>query len=151
LRNSAFAIEGNAESLLALEDRHQPYRLQVKARAGDTNAQYDGTVIPARLDSVDGALSLQGRDLSQLYPIIPVPFPWTPPYRLNGNLKHGSGVWSFREFSGKVGESDLAGQFDVDRKNERTTVNAELVSQNLNYKDLGGLVGLPPPTAAPQV
>ena len=74
LRNSAFAIEGNAESLLALEDRHQPYRLQVKARAGDTNAQYDGTVIPARLDSVDGMLMLQGRDLSRRS-IIPVPFP----------------------------------------------------------------------------
>ena len=93
---------------------------------------------------------LQGRDLSQLYPIIPVPFPWTPPYRLNGNLKHSSGVWSFRDFSGKVGESDLTGRFDIERKNERTTVDADLVSQNLNYKDLGGLIGLPPPTAAPQ-
>ena len=39
LHNSAFTIEGNAESLLALEDRHQTYRLQLKARAGDTTAQ----------------------------------------------------------------------------------------------------------------
>jgi uncharacterized protein involved in outer membrane biogenesis len=144
LRNSAFTIEGNAESLLALEDRHQPYRLQVKARAGDTNAQYDGTVIPARLDSVDGMLMLQGRDLSQLYPIIPVPFPWTPPYRLSGRLKHDNAVWSFHQFSGKVGDSDLAGRFDVDRSGVRLLVDADLVSQSLNYKDLGGLIGLPP-------
>jgi uncharacterized protein involved in outer membrane biogenesis len=149
LRNSAFAIEGNAESLLALEDRHQPYRLDVKARAGDTNAQYDGTVIPARLDSVDGTLMLQGRDLSELYPIIPVPFPWTPPYRLSGRLKHDNALWSFHQFTGKVGDSDLAGRFDVDRSGQRLLVDADLVSQSLNYKDLGGLIGLPP--AAPSV
>ena len=151
LRNSAFTIEGDAESLLALEDRHQPYRLRVKARAGDTNAQYDGTVIPARLDSVDGMLMLQGRDLSQLYPIIPVPFPWTPPYRLSGRLKHDKALWSFHQFAGKVGDSDLAGRFDVDRSGERLLVDADLVSQSLNYKDLGGLIGLPPAAETPSV
>ena len=144
LHNSAFVTEGNAESLLALEDRHQPYRLDVKARAGDTNAHFDGTVIPARLDSVDGMLMLQGRDLSQLYPIIPVPFPWTPPYRLSGRLKHDTALWSFHQFTGKVGDSDLAGRFDVDRSGQRLLVDADLVSQSLNYKDLGGLIGLPP-------
>jgi uncharacterized protein involved in outer membrane biogenesis len=151
LRNSAFTIEGNAESLLALEDRHQPYRLDVKARAGDTQAQYDGTVIPARLDSVDGMLMLQGRDLSQLYPIIPVPFPWTPPYRLSGRLKHDNALWSFHQFTGKVGDSDLAGRFDVDRSGQRLLVDADLVSQSLNYKDLGGLIGLPPAAETPSV
>ena len=151
LRNSAFTIEGNAESLLALEDRHQPYRIDVKARAGDTHAQYDGTVIPARLDSVDGMLMLQGRDLSQLYPIIPVPFPWTPPYRLSGRLKHDNALWSFHQFTGKVGDSDLAGRFDVDRSGKRLLVDADLVSQSLNYKDLGGLIGLPPAAQTPSV
>jgi len=150
LRKSDFTIDGHAATLLALEESDRPYRLEFQAKAGATTARFNGAVVPARIDNVDGALSLQGRDLSQLYPIIPVPFPWTPAYRLHGNLKHGSGVWSFREFSGKVGDSDLAGRFDIERKNERTVVDADLVSQNLNYKDLGGLIGLPPPTAAPQ-
>ena len=150
LQKNDFTIDGRAATLLALEDSNRPYRLEFQAKAGATAAGFNGTIVPARIDNVDGALSLQGRDLSQLYPIIPVPFPWTPPYRLSGNLKHGSGVWSFREFSGKVGESDLAGRFDIERKNERTLIDADLVSQKLNYKDLGGIVGLPPPTAAPQ-
>ncbi len=150
LRKNDFTIDGRAATLLALEDSDRPYRLEFQAKAGATTARFNGTIVPARIDNVDGALSLQGRDLSQLYPIIPVPFPWTPPYRLNGNLKHGNGVWSFREFSGRVGESDLTGRFDIERKNERTLVDADVVSQNLNYKDLGGLIGLPPPTAAPQ-
>jgi hypothetical protein len=149
LRKSAFAIDGDAESLLALEDRHQPYRLDVKARAGDTNAHFDGTVIPARLDSVDGMLMLRGRDLSELYPIIPVPFPWTPPYRLNGRLRHDTARWSFDEFTGKVGDSDLAGRFDVDPSGQRVRVDADLVSQSLRFDDLGGLVGLPPASETP--
>ena len=149
LRKNEFTIEGSAATLLALENADRPYRLDVQAKAGATSAKFNGSIVPARVDNVDGSLSLQGRDLSQLYPILPVPFPWTPPYQLNGNLKHGSGVWSFREFSGKVGESDVAGRFDVDRKNERVMVDADLVSQKLNYKDLGGVVGLPPPTASP--
>src|SRR5207245_4028276 len=123
------------------------YRLEVQARAGTTGAKFNGSIVPARIDNVDGALSLQGRDLSQLYPTIPVPFPWTPPYRLSGNLKHGSGVWSFREFSGKVGNSDVSGRFDLDRKNKRPVVDADFVSQNLDPRDLGGLLGLPPPQA----
>ncbi len=147
LRKNDFAIEGSASSLLALENADRPYRLDVQAKAGATTAKFNGTIVPARIDNVDGALSLQGRDLSQLYPTIPVPFPWTPPYRLSGNLKHGGGVWSFNQFNGKVGESDIAGRFDVDRKNQRVMVDADLVSQKLDYKDLGGLVGLPPPQA----
>ena len=150
LRKNDFTIEGRAGTLLALEDADRPYRLEVQAKAGATAAKFNGTIVPARVDNVDGSLILQGRDLAQLYPIVPVPFPWTPPYRLTGNLKHGSGVWSFREFSGKVGESDLTGRFDIELKNRRTVIDADLVSQKLNYKDLGGLIGLPPPTAAPQ-
>ena len=88
-------------------------------RAGDTRARFDGTVVPNRLDNVDGSLTLQGRDLSQLYPIVPVPFPWTPPYRLSGQLKHVGKVWTFRDFTGKVGDSDLAGSFALDVSRSR--------------------------------
>jgi len=149
LRNNKFTIEGDAETLLSLEQPDQPYRLNVKARAGDTSAHFDGSVLPTQLDSADGMLTVQGRDLSQLYPIIPVPFPWTPPYRLNGRLKHDTAKWSFDQFTGKVGDSDLAGRFDVDPSGQRVRVDADLVSQSLRFEDLGGLVGLPPSAATP--
>jgi uncharacterized protein involved in outer membrane biogenesis len=145
LRNNPFTIEGSAASLLRLEDQTKPYRLNVKARAGTTTAGFDGTVIPHRIDNVEGRLTLQGRDLSQLYPIIPVPLPWTPQYRLSGQLKHANAVWTFSEFKGKVGDSDLAGNFVFDGRHERPFIDADLVSTRLDYKDLGGLVGLPPP------
>jgi uncharacterized protein involved in outer membrane biogenesis len=149
LRNNPFTIEGDAASLLALENQDKPYALNVSARAGSTSGRFAGTIVPARIDNVDGSLTLQGRDLSQLYPIIPVPFPWTPQYRVSGRLKHGGHVWTFDEFKGKVGESDIAGNFALDRTKEIPRVDADFVSQVANYKDLGGLVGLPPGDAPP--
>jgi uncharacterized protein involved in outer membrane biogenesis len=149
LRNNPFTIEGDATTLLALKKQDKPYALNLRVKAGNTSAHFDGTVVPARLDNVSGSLTLQGRDLSQLYPIIPVPFPWTPPYRLTGELKHAGKVWFFREFTGKVGDSDMAGNFALDRSKPRPLVDADIVSTQLDYKDLGGLVGLPPANASP--
>ncbi|HSS69116.1 MAG TPA: AsmA family protein [Casimicrobiaceae bacterium] len=149
LRNNPFTIEGSAATLLALEDQAKPYRLNVRARAGDTSASFDGTLVPEQVDNVNGKLTLQGRDLSQLYPIIPVPFPWTPQYRLSGQLEHANAVWTFKEFKGKVGDSDLAGNFVFDGNHPRPMIDADLVSTRLDYKDLGGLVGLPPPGQPP--
>ena len=144
LRNNPFTIEGSAASLLRLEDQAKPYRLNVKARAGNTSASFDGTVIPARIDNVNGWLTLQGRDMSELYPIISVPFVWTPQYSVKGQLTHSSAVWSFRDFKGKVGDSDIAGSFIFDGSRARPVIDADIVSQRLDYKDLGGFVGLPP-------
>jgi uncharacterized protein involved in outer membrane biogenesis len=143
LRNNPFAIEGSAASLLALEDQAKPYRLNVRARAGNTSATFDGTVVPARIDNVDGWLTLQGRDLSELYPIIPVPFIWTPQYLVKGQLTHANAVWSFRRFSGKVGDSDIAGDFVFDGRRGRPVIDADMVSQRLDYR-IWAVVGLPP-------
>ena len=151
LRHSPFTIEGSAASLLKLENGLKPYALNVSARAGATSARFDGTIVPARIDNVDGSLTLEGRDLSELYPIIPVPLPWTPQYRLSGQLKHGSRVWTFDRFTGKVGNSDIAGDFAFDRNGQTPRIEADIVSRSADYKDLGGMVGLPPPNAPASV
>jgi uncharacterized protein involved in outer membrane biogenesis len=148
LRSQPFTVEGDAASLLALEQGERPYRVNAQMRAGDTRARFDGTMVPSRLDNVDGSLAIQGRDMSQLYPIVPVPFPWTPPYRLSGQLKHAGKVWSFSEFTGKVGDSDLAGSFTLDVSRTKPFADADLVSTRLDSKDLGGLLNLPPANEA---
>ncbi|HUH94645.1 MAG TPA: AsmA family protein [Casimicrobiaceae bacterium] len=143
LRKSPFTMEGSGASLLALENGDRPYRLDIRARAGSTRAHFDGTVVPARIDNVRGALELSGPDLSQLYPLIPVPLPWTPAYRLSGDLAHEAAVWNFRGFTGKVGASDLSGDFSLDNGGRRSRITADVVSRRLDYNDLGGFVGLP--------
>jgi uncharacterized protein involved in outer membrane biogenesis len=127
-RRQTFEADGDAASLTALEHGERPYRLTVRMRSGDTRARFDGTVVPHRPDNLDGSLTLEGRDLSQIYPIVPVPFPWTPPYRLSGQLNHVGKVWTFHDFTGKVGDSDLAGRFAVDVSKAKPFADADLVS-----------------------
>jgi uncharacterized protein involved in outer membrane biogenesis len=50
-------------------------------------------------------------------------------------------MWTFRKFAGRVGNSDLAGDFAVDRGQKPQLITADLVSRNLDLKDLGGFVG----------
>jgi len=89
----------------------------------------------------DVTLDIQGDDMAKLYPIIRLVFPSTPPYRLKGHLKHEGDVWSFTNFSGRVGDSDLSGSIRVDTAPKRPFMKADLVSNVLDFKDLAGFIG----------
>ena len=84
---------------------------------------------------------LEGSDLALLFPIIGVPIPPTPPYKLAGFLDHSGDAWTFRRFKGTVGQSDIAGDFAVDRGKHPQMITADLVSQKLDMKDFGGFIG----------
>jgi AsmA family protein len=148
LRNEEFELDGRAGSLLELKEAGRPYSLEVKARAGDTKAAFDGTLVPLRMESIDGKLSLSGKDLSQLYPMVPVPLPWTPPYRISGHLVREGQKYAMRGLKGAVGKSDINGAVTIDLTGERKLVAMDLTSKRLDYKDLAGFVGIPPPGKA---
>jgi len=144
LRGEPFRLEGEGHGLDQLRNLDDPYRLVLHARAGATTLRFEGTVVPAQPENLHGELHLRGADLSDLYPIVPTPLPWTPAYDLTGQLTHANSQWVFRQISGTVGHSDLAGDFTVDRSAQRTLTTAELSSRKLDYRDLGGFIGLPP-------
>jgi len=89
----------------------------------------------------DVSLDVQGDDMAKLYPLLHLVFPKTPPYRLKGRLKHEGAVWSFSEFSGRVGGSDLSGSIRVDTAPKRAFMKADLVSNSLDFNDLAGFIG----------
>ena len=95
----------------------------------------------------DVLLDIQGDDMAKLYPLIHLVFPTTPPYRLKGHLKHEGNVWSFANFSGRVGDSDLSGSIRVDTAPKRPFMKADLVSNLLDFDDLAGFIGGKPGTA----
>lgn len=144
LRGERFAIQGQAGSLLALADNQRPFWLDLQARSGRTRSAFSGTLTPFSFQRIEGKLDLQGADLSNLYPLIPVPMPWTPPYQISGDLKRQGDSWSLTGLNGTVGDSDLAGSFALDVSSSRPSVSADLSSRRLDYRDLGGFVGLPP-------
>lgn len=150
LRGEAFGLEGHSRGLVALRRKGDPYLLALHARSGRTTVDFDGTVVPGDPENVRGTLHLRGPDLSLLYPIVPSPLPWTPPYSLKGELGHAKGLWTFRRFKGVVGDSDLSGNVEIDVSTPRAKTNADLASAQFNYKDLGGFIGLPPGKALAQ-
>ena len=78
-------------------------------------------------------LQTGGKDLSNLYPMISVVLPWTPPYSIARRLIRDGDKWSLPRFSGKIGARDLSGDFSVDRRGKRPAVIANMVSRRLNY------------------
>jgi AsmA family protein len=144
LRGDRFSIAGQGRGISELRRVDDPYQLSFDLHAGPTEIAFDGTIVPAAPQNLRGGLRVRGPDLSQLYPIIPSPLPWTPPYNLAGDLTHGNQQWDFQRINGTVGKSDLAGDFRIDLSQKRPLTTADLSSRKLDYRDLGGFVGLPP-------
>ena len=132
-----------------LRSSKMPYPLRIDLGAGKLKAKIDGNLTePMEMKGEDVLLDIQGDDMAQLYPLIHLVFPTTPPYRLKGHLKHEGNVWSFSNFSGRVGDSDLSGSIRVDTAPKRPFMKADLVSNLLDFDDLAGFIGGKPGTAS---
>ena len=82
-----------------LRSSKEPYPLQINLGAGKLKARIDGNLTePLAMKGEDVTLDIQGDDMANLYPLIRLVFPSTPPYRLKGRLKHEGDVWSFSKF-----------------------------------------------------
>ncbi|QDH70449.1 AsmA family protein [Marilutibacter alkalisoli] len=141
-KGAAFELEGHAQSPLALQDDDPSYRIDLQARAGDTRAHARGELVdPLRLQGFDLRLKLSGQDLEDLYPLIGIALPPTPPYTLDGRFSRDDDTWHYDGFSGTVGDSDLAGSASVTVGGTRPYLRADLVSKRLDFDDLAGFVG----------
>lgn len=150
-KGNRFTLRGRAESPLDLRDPDSPYRIDARAQAGATRAHARGTLLdPLRLRDFDLQLALSGKDLADLYPLIGVAIPPTPPYALDGRLtREAKGeltTWHYDDFGGEVGDSDLAGDASVTAGGARPYLRAVLTSRKLDFDDLAGFVGGAPDT-----
>ncbi|MEO7727529.1 MAG: AsmA family protein [Burkholderiales bacterium] len=141
-KGMATTLHAHGGALLSLRDADHPYPIKASAMLGATKAAIDGMLLdPLHLKGEQLNFHLEGADLALLYPIIGVPIPPTPAYKLGGFLEHTDDVWTFRRFKGIVGQSDLAGDFSVDRGRQPQKITADLVSKKLLMQDLGGFIG----------
>lgn len=142
-----FTLGGQVASPLALRDTDKPYRIDLRATAGPTRAHARGTLVdPFRLRDFDLQLMLAGQDMEDLFPLIGIATPPTPPYRLDGRFTRDGDTWRYDGFTGVVGDSDLAGSASVTVGRARPLLQASLVSKRLDFDDLAGFVGAPPQT-----
>jgi len=146
-RGAAFKLDGHVASPLDLVDTQTPYRIDLKASAGATRARASGTLThPFQFRQFDLQMALSGQDLEDLYPLLGLALPPSPPYALDGRLGRTGDRWRYTGFNGRVGDSDLAGDVHVDVSGDRPHFKAELTSRRLDFDDLAGFVGAPPRT-----
>ncbi len=147
LNDDAFTLHVTGGPLINVR-RDRPYPFDAELRAGATHIVAHG-VLPKPFDfgEVDTALTVSGGNFADLVVLTGLALPETPPYSLAGRLLRDGKVYRFHDVTGRVGESDLAGRFMVDDRTGRPNLTADLRSRQLNYKDLGSLVGAPPPGA----
>ena len=132
-------------ALLALEDASRPWPVDLRLQNGPTQVTLVGTVLnPVALQGADLKLHFAGPDMSQLSALTGLPLPRTPNYQLTGQLDFANQRVQLRNFTARVGSSDLAGTIEVDPKDEPPEMTAELTSRRVDLADLGGFIGTEP-------
>lgn len=132
-------------SVLMLRDTEQPYPLDLDVSFGGTKLKMKGTVQdPFKWTGANVDLTLAGPNLSEIYPLLGIPGPPTPPYTITGKLEREAGLWKFVQSKWRVGESDLTGEVTIDERRKPAFLTAKLVSQKLVFEDLAPLVGAAP-------
>lgn len=152
--------QGIGGPVLGLRDEQAPYPLQGEFTVGLTGVKVDGTITSLlKFSAVDMRLTVHGASLAQLFPLLGIAFPETPAYKTEGRIVHSGKTWRYEKFSGRIGESDIAGSVEVDTGGKRPALKADLVSRLLDLADLGPVIGVrsgsvaaakaaAPPTAA---
>ena len=138
---------GKIGGLLALQDAARPFPLQAQVSIADTKVVLAGTLTdPLNLGALDLRLKLAGSSLSNLYPLTGVTLPDSPPYSTDGHLiaklhEPGGAVFTYENFNGKIGSSDIHGDLKYAASQPRPKLSGKLVSNQLLMADLAPLIG----------
>ncbi|MFJ2692011.1 AsmA family protein [Pseudomonas sp. NPDC087336] len=139
--------QGKIGGLLALQDAARPFPLQAQAKIGDTSVELAGTLTdPMNLGALDLRLKLAGTSLGNLYPLIGVTLPDTPPYATDGHLiaklhEPGGAVFRYEAFNGTIGASDIHGSLAYVAGQPRPKLSGSVLSNQLLFADLAPLIG----------
>jgi uncharacterized protein involved in outer membrane biogenesis len=134
-------------AIAMLRDTSQPYPIDLRVDYGATFITLKGKVgDPFTFGNADVEMHLKGPDLADVFPLLGIPAPSTPPYDLAGDLKRTEKEWRLENMKGKIGNSDVTGVVAVEPREKRSFLTAKLNSNNLDFDDLGPLIGIPPNT-----
>lgn len=137
---------GRAGAVLSLTDEHTTFPIEAKADIGENKIGLEGTIRdPRSVAGFELNMRLGGASMADLYPLTGVLLPETPPYATQGQLlgKKQGEFWSFtyKDFTGKVGASDIGGTLTYAQRATRPLLSGAVTSQQLRLADLGPTVG----------
>ncbi|MGB6103199.1 MAG: AsmA family protein [Pusillimonas sp.] len=145
-RDAKISGEGKMGGLLSLREGGEPFPLRGQVHIGSTTIGLEGSVTrPQTLAALDVRLKLAGDTMADLYGLLGVALPNTPPYRTEGRLvaelEGDADTWRYESFTGMVGKSDLEGMLVYQVREPRSLLTGEVASRLLRLKDLGPLIG----------
>jgi len=145
-KNAAFTASGRAGGVLTLsKDTQTPFPLEVNAVAGRTSLKAKGSIANiADLAGIDATFDLQGQNLDELYNLLGVVLPSTPPYKLRGKLDKQDKRWAVSQIQGMLGKSDLSGALSFDQSAAVPLLTGKVQSKVMDFADLGPVIGLAP-------
>jgi len=137
---------GKTGAVLALQQADEPFPLQADMHAGDSHIALVGTLVdPLHLAALDIRLWFSGTSMAKLYPLTGVTLPDTPPYATEGhlkaNLQRAGSHFSYENFRGRVGGSDLSGDLTFDTGDPRPKLSGNVKARLLRFADLAPLIG----------
>ncbi|AGG88456.1 MULTISPECIES: AsmA family protein [Rhodanobacter] len=145
-QGSPLTGKGRTGAVLALQDTTRPFPLQADLRIGDSRIALVGTLTdPLHLGALDVRLWFSGSSMAKLYPLTGLTLPDTPPYATEGHLKaalhRGGSRYSYQDFRGRVGGSDLAGNLVFVTGGKHPKLSGDVHSKLLQFADLAPLIG----------
>lgn len=142
VQNEPFTVNMTGGSLLTLRDPTTRYPITFHLTAGPTVFDAKGTMTdPVNMAGIDMRLDVKGNSMATIFPFTAIPLPPTPNFEISGHLTKEGDIWTFANFKGGVGRSDLEGQLRYDSTNARPNIQANLTSHMLDRHDLAGFVG----------
>ncbi|ATG02917.1 MULTISPECIES: AsmA family protein [Lelliottia] len=139
---------GKIGGVLALRSAGTPFPVQADFRSGNSRVAFVGTVNdPMKMGGVDVQLKFSGDSLGELYDLTGVLLPDTPPFETDGRLvakidTEKSSVFDYRNFNGRIGDSDIRGSLTYTTGKPRPKLEGDLESRQLRLADLGPLIGV---------
>ncbi len=148
INNRPFEVELTGAPLLNVR-RDRPYPFVADVRAGGTRIQADGSITrPFDFSRWSAEVQASGPDLADLYTLIGLALPNTPPYNLSGVVERRGITYGMPRLAGRVGDSDLRGEFTASRqRDDRLLLEGAFASNRLDFDDLLTVLGAPPSTA----
>lgn len=135
-------------ALLSLGDATKSYPINLELKSGATRLILAGTVErPMDFVGVNLTLTVEGKDLADLYLVTGLPMPTSPPYRLASKVDFADRKITLTDLKGVVGSSDLSGALVIDVSKPQPLVTGSLTSNKVALADLAGFIGATPGVA----
>ena len=144
--DGAFTANGRTGGALEFsKDSRASFPVEVNAVAGRTRLMAKGLVADiANLAGIDATFDLQGENLDDLYGLLGVVLPATPPYKLRGKLEKKDKTWAVSQIRGMLGKSDFSGSLSFDQSSAVPLLTGKVQSKVMDFADLAPVIGMTP-------